>query len=101
MYFKVTRKASYQALLPSYLRKKTEEEFLKSQAFSIFLYERGMKMLLQLLPLLMIMDKCTGNIFFYSDFELSDWGRQFQPANPVELLATLSTSSLIECSQGE
>ena len=58
-------------------------------------------MLLVLLPILMIMRKCAGDIFFYSDFELSDLGSQFQPANPVELLTNLTTSSLVECSQGE
>jgi hypothetical protein len=62
---------------------------------------RDMKILFALLPILMTVEKCASNIFFHSDFELSDWGQQFQPANPVELLATLPTSSLAACSQGE
>jgi hypothetical protein len=58
-------------------------------------------MLLVLLPILMIMGKCAGDLFFHSDFELSDLGQQFQPVNPIELLTNLTASSFIECSQGE
>ena len=65
------------------------------------LNERDMNMLLVSLQILMIIEKCAGEMFFYSDFELTDWGQQFRPANPAELLATLSTPSLLECSQGQ
>lgn len=60
-----------------------------------------MSMLLVFLPILMTIGKCAGEIFFYSDFELSDWDQKFRPANPAELLATLSTPSPLECSQGQ
>jgi hypothetical protein len=48
-----------------------------------------------------IIVKGAGEMFLDSYFNVSDSGKQFQPANTVELLATITTTSLLKCCQGE
>ena len=45
--------------------------------------------------------KCAGGLYLDSCFNVSDSGKQFQPANTAELLATITATSLLKCGQGE
>jgi hypothetical protein len=51
--------------------------------------------------LFMIVGQHNGQINFHSDIALFSLGTQFQPANPVEILSTDFTATLVECGKCE
>lgn len=60
----------------------------------------AMTITLLLLLLLFQLEKYSASdLYLQSDIEFSDWGKQFQPINSIELLGTLSTSTVLECSR--
>jgi hypothetical protein len=58
-------------------------------------------LLLLLLLLLFSVEYRANDTFLQSHIEISDWGKQFQPANSIELLASFSTSSVLSCAESE
>ncbi len=74
-----------------------------SELFNISLDQERMAIstILLLLLLLQLGEYDANELFLQSDIELSDWGQQFQPAHPIELLDSFSTSAVLDCAASE
>jgi hypothetical protein len=65
------------------------------------LSERERKMTILIMLLLMLFAVLDAQTLPQSDIQLSDSSEKFQPANSIELLETLSVSSLLQCGYGK
>jgi hypothetical protein len=68
---------------------------------SLFLFEQQRAMTILIMLLLMLVAVLDAQTLPQSYIRLSSLGESFQPANSIELLGTLSVSSLLRCGYGK
>ncbi|UJR29472.1 hypothetical protein I4U23_010684 [Adineta vaga] len=54
---------------------------------------------MKVLLILILIEFDKSNLILQSNIQISDWGKEFQPANPIEFLNSISVKSLIHCAK--